>query len=82
MAGSEEGTMTENELVKLMDEYMGNSGFYMKPKVDNDKTSFFIAKGSASASDVQKSFDAIGVRTDAPNQPEADYVKVLSPQIS
>lgn len=74
--------MTENELVKLMDEYMGNSGFYMKPKVDSDKTSFFIARGSASASDVQKSFDAIGVRTDAPNQSEADYVKVLSPQIS
>ena len=74
--------MTENELVKLMDEYMGNSGFYMKPRVDNDKTSFFIAKGAASASDVQKSFDAIGVQTDTPNQSEADYVKVIAPQIS
>lgn len=74
--------MTENELVKLMDEYMGNSGFYMKPRVDNDKTSFFIAKGAASASDVQKSFDAIGVSTDSPNQSDTDYVKVLAPQIS
>lgn len=51
--------MTENDLVKLMDEYMGNSGFYMKPRVDSDKTSFFMAKGSASASDVRKSFDAV-----------------------
>ena len=74
--------MTEDELVKLMDEYMGNSGFYMKPKVDSDKTSFFIAKGTASASDVQRSFDAIGIRTDAPNQSEAEYVKVIAPQIS
>ena len=74
--------MTENELVRLMDEYMGNSGFYMKPRVDNDKTSFYIAKGAASASDVQKSFDAVGVRTDAPSQSEKDYVKVISPQIS
>ena len=74
--------MTENELVKLMDEYMGNSGFYMKPRVDNDRTSFYIAKGSASASDVQKSFDAAGVQTDAPNQTDADYVKVIATQIS
>ena len=74
--------MTENELVKLMDEYMGNSGFYMKPRVDNDKTSFFIAKGAASASDVQKSFDSRCVQTDAHNQSEADYVKVIAPQIS
>ena len=74
--------MTENELVKLMDEYMGNSGFYMKPRVDNDRTSFYIAKGSASASDVQKSFDAVGVQTDAPNQTDADYVTVIAPQIS
>lgn len=51
--------MTEKELVKLMDEYMGNSGYYMKPKVEDDKVSFFMAKGPASASDVQKSFDAI-----------------------
>ena len=52
--------MTENELVKLMDEYMGNSGYYMKPRIDGDKTSFFMAKGSALASDVQKSFGSIG----------------------
>lgn len=51
--------MTEKELVKLMDEYMGNSGYYMKPKVEDDKVSFFMAKGEALASDVQKSFDAI-----------------------
>ena len=74
--------MTENELVKLMDEYMGNSGFYMKPRVDDEKTSFFIAKGTAMASDVQKSFDAVGVRTDASNPSDTDYAKVLAPQIS
>lgn len=74
--------MTENELVKLMDEYMGNSGFYMKPRVDNDRTSFYIAKGAASASDVQKSFDAVGVSTDSPNPSDAAYVNVLAPQIS
>lgn len=51
--------MTELELVKLMDEYMGNSGYYMKPKLDGDKTSFFMAKGPASAGDVHKSFDAV-----------------------
>ena len=52
--------MTENELVKLMDEYMGSSGYYMKPRIDNDKTSFFMAKGPALASDVRKSFHAVG----------------------
>lgn len=52
--------MTENELVKLMDEYMGNSGYYMKPRVNSDTASFFMAKGSASASDVRKSFNTIG----------------------
>ena len=51
--------MTENELVKLMDEYMGNSGYYMKPRIESDRSSFFMAKGSALASDVHKSFDAI-----------------------
>ena len=67
--------MTENELVKLMDEYMGKSGYYMKPNMTNDKTSFFMAKGPAMASDVQKSFDTVH---DALGQKEDKELQLFS----
>lgn len=67
--------MTENELVKLMDEYMGKSGYYIKPNMANDKTSFFMAKGPAMASDVQKSFDAVH---DALGQKEDKKLQLFS----
>lgn len=67
--------MTENELVKLMDEYMGKSGYYMKPNMTNDKNSFFMAKGPAMASDVRKSFDTVH---DALGQKEEKELQLFS----
>ena len=60
-------TMKEDDLVRLMDAYMGCEGYYMKPKIEEDgKNSFFIAKDSAKLSDVSASFglveDAIGTK--------------------
>lgn len=52
--------MKEDDLVRLMDAYMGCEGYYMKPKIDdNGKSSFFIAKDSAKSSDVGASFELI-----------------------
>ena len=59
--------MKEDDLVRLMDAYMGCEGFYMKPKLEEDgRSSFFIAKDMAKSSDVEASFelvkDAIGTK--------------------
>lgn len=59
--------MREDDLVRLLDAYMGCEGFYMKPKIEEDgKNSFFIAKDNAKSSDVGASFElvkeAIGVK--------------------
>lgn len=59
--------MREDDLVRLMDAYMGCDGYYMRPKIeDNGKSSFFIAKDTAKASDVEASFElikeAIGIK--------------------
>lgn len=51
--------MQEEELIKLLDSYMENDGYYMKPKVIGDEASFFIAKGPASAKNVKESFDEV-----------------------
>ena len=61
--------MKEDDLVRLMDAYMGCEGFYMKPKIEEDgKSSFFIAKDMAKLSDVDASFElvkeAIGTKED------------------
>lgn len=57
----------EDDLVHLIDTYMGCDGYYIKPKLEeNGKSSFFIAKDKAKSSDVSASFatvkDAIGVQ--------------------
>ena len=61
--------MKEDDLVRLMDAYMGCEGFYMKPKIEKDgRSSFFIAKDMAKSSDVEASFElvkeAIGTKED------------------
>ncbi len=60
-------SMKEEDLIRLMDAYMGCDGYYMKPQIGEDgKSSFFIAKDTAKSSDVAASFelvkDAIGVK--------------------
>ena len=60
-------TMKEEDLVRLMDAYMGCDGYYMKPKIDESgKSSYFIAKDNAKSSDVAASFElvkeAIGIK--------------------
>ena len=65
--------MKEDDLVRLMDAYMGCEGFYMKPKIEEDgKSSFFIAKDMAKSSDVDASFElvkkAIGIKEDKESQ--------------
>ena len=60
-------SMKEDDLVRLMDAYMGCEGYYMKPKIEgNGKSSFFIAKDTAKSSDVGASFEivkeAIGIK--------------------
>ena len=59
--------MKEDDLMRLMDAYMGCEGFYMKPKIERDgRSSFFIAKDMAKSSDVDSSFklvkEAIGTK--------------------
>ena len=50
-------SMKEDDLVRLMDVYMGYGGYYMKPQIEEDgKSSFFIAKDTAKSSDVGASF--------------------------
>ena len=52
--------MKEEDLVHLMDAYMGCEGYYMKPQIEeNGKSSFFIAKDTAKSSDVGASFELI-----------------------
>ena len=52
--------MKEEDLVRLMDAYMGCEGYYMKPQIEeNGKSSFFIAKDTAKSSDVGPSFELI-----------------------
>ncbi len=51
--------MQEKELVQLLDSYMGNDGYYMKPKIADNENSFFMAKGSATSGDVKKSFHEV-----------------------
>ena len=52
--------MKEEDLVRLMDAYMGCEGYYMKPQIEeNGKSSFFIAKDTAKSSDVGARFELI-----------------------
>ena len=52
--------MKEEDLIRLMDAYMGCDGFYMKPKIEEDgRSSFFIAKDMAKSSDVEASFELV-----------------------
>lgn len=53
--------MQENDLVQLLDSYMGKDGYYMKPRIEENESSFFMAKGPAASGDVEKSFDEIKV---------------------
>ena len=53
-------SMKEDDLVRLMDAYMGCDGYYMKPKIEEDgKSSVFIAKDSAKSSDVGACFELV-----------------------
>lgn len=59
----------EDDLVHLIDAYMGCDGYYIKPTLEeNGKNSFFIAKDHAKSSDVNASFktveDMIGEQED------------------
>lgn len=50
----------EDDLVHLIDAYMGCDGYYIKPKLEeNGKSSFFIAKDHAKSSDVNASFKTV-----------------------
>lgn len=50
----------EDDLVHLIDTYMGCDGYYIKPKLEeNGKSSFFIAKDHAKPSDVNASFKTV-----------------------
>lgn len=65
--------MNKEDLVRLMDAYMGCEGYYMKPKTDkNGEMSFFIAQGDASSTDMNAGFetvkDAIGTKEERPPQ--------------
>ena len=52
--------MKEDDLVRLMDAYMGCEGFYIKPKIEESgRSSFFIAKDKAKSSDVGASFELV-----------------------
>ncbi len=51
--------MRENDLVQLLDSYMGNDGYYMKPRIEDNESSFFMAKGPAASGDVKRSFSEI-----------------------
>ncbi len=52
--------ISPDELVRLMDEYMGNGGYYMKPKVEQDgKSGFYMAKDQASSSAVSAGFQRV-----------------------
>ena len=52
--------MKEDDLIRLMDAYMGCDGFYMKPKIEEvGRSSFFIAKDMAKSSDVEASFELV-----------------------
>lgn len=59
--------MRQEDLVRLLDTYMGCEGYYIKPQIEEDgKSSFFLAKDNAKSSDVGASFalvkDAIGTK--------------------
>ena len=74
-------SIKEDDLVRLMDAYMGCDGYYMKPKIEEDgKSSFFIAKDSAKSSDVDASFElikeAIGIKEEKEAQVFAGSPKV------
>lgn len=48
----------EEDLVRLLDEYMGQNGSYMKPKVDeNGEVSFWIAKDNGRSLDGNVNFE-------------------------
>ncbi len=51
--------MQKNDLVQLLDSYMGNDGYYIKPKIADNENSFFMAKGPATSADVEKSFSEV-----------------------
>lgn len=51
--------MRESELVRLLDSYMDNDGYYIKPNITDDETGFFMAKGQTESGDVKKSFGEI-----------------------
>ena len=36
--------MKEDDLVRLMDAYMGCEGFYMKPKIEEDGKNIFLLR--------------------------------------
>ena len=72
--------MQENELVQLLDSYMGSDGYYIKPKIADNENSFFMAKGSAFSVNVEKSFsevkEALGDRREKEPQLFAGTPKV------
>ena len=52
--------MKIDELVALLDTYTAAGGYYIRPNISSDESSFFMAKGPATAADVRESFAAAG----------------------
>lgn len=38
--------MTTEDLVNLMDDYMNNGGYYLKPKLEDERDGYFLAMGN------------------------------------
>lgn len=57
-----------DELIALLDHYTASIGYSIKPRMNEDENSFFMAKGPATSADVRASSraagDAFGSRSD------------------
>lgn len=73
--------MKIDELVALLDTYTAAGGYYIRPNISSDESSFFMAKGPATAADVRESFAAagegIGQRADKAAEAFASEARVV-----
>lgn len=53
--------MKIEELVALLDNYTASGGYYIKPRIEQGESSFFMAKGPASSAKVRDSFSSAGI---------------------
>lgn len=51
--------MKEEDLVKLMDEYMGNGGYYVKPQIDEGGNSSFLVGNDDTKIPNVENFEAV-----------------------